>query len=980
MADHNYCDNENVLKFTEPSISDNYESKCIISMSDDPEYGEVPKSGPQTKLKSKIKSEQSHSTWSPVRTAPGLRPNCTIFYDGNGFAYHNHKIANNKKYLKCTQKSIKKKPCPARAVIRNHDNMIRHSGEPHTHKPRNYDEDLLKRNFLMTIRERAINENTPNRAIFDEEIKKTPKLRGKVTFSSTARRMQRFRQPQKMQGPLFPIEDNELIDAINDFKNIPLEESSANKDKNVTNQECKPNILFDAENHMEVIEIDDIDIESNEYTDETENEAFNEKDGKENVSNSIEKITDKTVNMFCCIYCNKWQEPQIFEFVPNQKTKTIELKEKVEEKNVMPPINHSSPVPTDNSSENRQNSNQTSTLEYSEVHEDISQNNDDNKVICKQVCEDISQNNDNNKVTCKQKNDNVDRDIDIPETAISDTPELCKPSSLEKKKKVERKLGFLQMRIDSTIYFDNMGYSYQIQNEKNDKKYLRCVVWGKKKCPGRAHLNIKTLNIIRSRGHNHLPSSNCDAEKQARAFLHAIKQRAQDENTPLKTIYTEEIKNFPLANTVVNYANATRRMQRTRRLKNQPSTTSQKEPPLLLSVQVIPGTRRGTSLYLDELGYYYHNDTLTNSGKIVRCTKNRKTTTDEACHSRGYMRASGDGFVIYRTKEHNHPPGDLKRNPLERSFINTLCERARNELHLGLKDIYNEEVERFPDVADKIPYRMAWRSMARTRQPPKPSGEVKLVNVKVISGIWDGYTLYRDEIGFLYSMRKGRKFAWCQMNTKLKCLVKGSILVENDTTMLEFTGEHNHPPLGDDEFQAAIFLEKIMLKCLEDDSKPKKLYDEELVNFPGVEKRVTLSYAREKIKARRKSALKKNTTHEMLETICEPLQYVEFWDDDHISIDDDHNAIDDDFTEDVYSEDEDFSEKPKDSDDIYSDEQGFKFTIVSIKNETRYLECIMKYNGCDAKGEMFKGENDEWLFVLHSYPHNHLPDEDQSNN
>jgi len=49
------------------------------------------------------------------------------------------------------------------------------------------------------------------------------------------------------------------------------------------------------------------------------------------------------------------------------------------------------------------------------------------------------------------------------------------------------------------------------------------------------------LNIIRSRGHNHLPSSNCDAEKQARAFLHAIKERAQDETTPLKTIYAEEI-------------------------------------------------------------------------------------------------------------------------------------------------------------------------------------------------------------------------------------------------------------------------------------------------------------------------------------------------------------------------------------------------------------------------------------------------------
>lgn len=67
---------------------------------------------------------------------------------------------------------------------------------------------------------------------------------------------------------------------------------------------------------------------------------------------------------------------------------------------------------------------------------------------------------------------------------------------------------------------------------------------------------------------------------------------------------------------------------------------------------------------------------------------------------------------------------------------------------------------RFLDAAEKIPYRMAWRSMARTRQPPKVSGEVKLVKVSVISDgmvMWDGYTLYRDEIGFLYSLRKGRK-------------------------------------------------------------------------------------------------------------------------------------------------------------------------------------------------------------------------------
>jgi len=66
-------------------------------MSDDPSHVEDTKSGPLTRLKSKIKLEQSLSTWAPVRTAPGLRPNCTIFYDGNGFAYHNHKIANSKK-------------------------------------------------------------------------------------------------------------------------------------------------------------------------------------------------------------------------------------------------------------------------------------------------------------------------------------------------------------------------------------------------------------------------------------------------------------------------------------------------------------------------------------------------------------------------------------------------------------------------------------------------------------------------------------------------------------------------------------------------------------------------------------------------------------------------------------------------------------------------------------------------------------------
>jgi len=101
------------------------------------------------------------------------------------------------------------------------------------------------------------------------------------------------------------------------------------------------------------------------------------------------------------------------------------------------------------------------------------------------------------------------------------------------------------------------------------------------------------------------------------------------------------------------------------------------------------------------------------------------------------------------------------------------------------------------------------------------------------------------------------------------------------------------------------------------------------ISFPGVEKRVSLAYAREKIKARRKSALKKNSLHEMSENTCEPLKYIEFWDEENNSIDDE------DLNEDIYSDGDDLSEKSKDSCDVYSDEQGFKFTVVSVKDETR---------------------------------------------
>lgn len=64
----------------------------------------------------------------------------------------------------------------------------------------------------------------------------------------------------------------------------------------------------------------------------------------------------------------------------------------------------------------------------------------------------------------------------------------------------------------------------------------------------------------------------------------------------------------------------------------------------------------------------------------------------------------------------------------------------------------------------------------------------------------------------------------------------------------------------------------------------------------------------------------------------------EFWGDDE------HNPIiEDDFNEDIiYSEDDELNEKCKDSDNIYSDEQGFKYSLVSIKDKTRYkLLCLI---------------------------------------
>lgn len=161
-----------------------------------------------------------------------------------------------------------------------------------------------------------------------------------------------------------------------------------------------------------------------------------------------------------CIYCNKWQEAQLFEFVPNQTAKTIELKVEKPNLDLTSPFERSSEEVIPNTSENIALSyNQNTTLKDSEIHNKSS------------IDKNISQN-ENTNDSCNLNDTKLGEDISNMESDHPVTSESSKPLNQQNKNKNKSKLGFTQMRIDSTVYFDNMGYSYQIQNEKNDKKLV----------------------------------------------------------------------------------------------------------------------------------------------------------------------------------------------------------------------------------------------------------------------------------------------------------------------------------------------------------------------------------------------------------------------------------------------------------------------------------------------------------------------------
>lgn len=130
-----------------------------------------------------------------------------------------------------------------------------------------------------------------------------------------------------------------------------------------------------------------------------------------------------------------------------------------------PPTDCSSPISNPISSENLTLKNDQNTiLDYSGIRENISPNNDVST-------ESLQQDDSTESLKQGDSTESLKQDDSMNMHSYTSDPETddLEKSNQENKKKGKRK-GFLQMRIDSTIYFDNMGYSYQIQNEKNDKK------------------------------------------------------------------------------------------------------------------------------------------------------------------------------------------------------------------------------------------------------------------------------------------------------------------------------------------------------------------------------------------------------------------------------------------------------------------------------------------------------------------------------
>lgn len=103
---------------------------------------------------------------------------------------------------------------------------------------------------------------------------------------------------------------------------------------------------------------------------------------------------------------------------------------------------------------------------------------------------------------------------------------------------------------------------------------------------------------------------------------------------------------------------------------------------------------------------------------------------------------------------------------------------------------------------------------------------------------------------------------------------------------------------------------------------------------------MSLAYAREKIKARRKTSQKKNVSHDTLDIVNEPLQFVEFWGDEHNPIDEDE------FTEGIiFSEDGDIDETEENrySDQVYSDDQTHSSILSTVQNIKQGTHLLLFY-------------------------------------
>ncbi|XP_054285727.1 uncharacterized protein LOC129002151 isoform X3 [Macrosteles quadrilineatus] len=316
---------------------------------------------------------------------------------------------------------------------------------------------------------------------------------------------------------------------------------------------------------------------------------------------------------------------------------------------------------------------------------------------------------------------------------VRDNSKPQKRTSKPKGMKSEELPGF---RPNSTIFHDLKGYYYLLNNLRDNKRYMRCIV---RSCKVRGIMQSHKGAPIRTGSHvkhSHGPDLQ---HRNFILFLHRCKERATNEEIPVMQIYRDECKKDPMSAAQIPSHNLYKRMNRLRRLaqisrltdqdqtdfveaclSNTSATDSQphelkqedasecfseadsednelveeKPEELLLPSEALPARRPNTTMYHDGRGYYFIYNNHGENVWYMRCV-------EPHCKVRATMKAvEGSPIVQTSNTVHNHRP-DYKRKQFN-LWMTQAKNRAATELHKTIPEIYKEEAARDPQSSSMI--------------------------------------------------------------------------------------------------------------------------------------------------------------------------------------------------------------------------------------------------------------------------------------